>query len=87
MKNFEARIRKLEEARVERHEPIIVGFVSAGDDCPPTLDGYTYSDGHETVRTIREPGESDDALLARAKLSISPLGSGVPVFFELLREA
>lgn len=78
---LDARITKLEKAAGMRGDVlyvIILRSFAGGELC-----GYrSVSYGHESVETIRQPEESEDDLLERAKGSVSPR-NGMVVLREL----
>lgn len=81
-KSLEAKVAKLEQ-RISRREnalTVILSCFNAGELCGYRNQPY----GMEPVDTIRQLGESEAELLARAKSS-APLIGGVFVFQELRR--
>lgn len=80
MKGLDARIARLEKATGLRDNVlcVIVRSFAGGGLC-----GYrTASYGHESAETIRQPKESEDDLLERAKATASPR-NGMIVLREL----
>lgn len=70
MNKLEARIRRLEDALGQGEDclTVIVRRFAGGE-----LGGYcSASYGHESIKTIRHPGESEDELLERAKAMTIP---------------
>lgn len=83
MNKLEARITKLEEAAGMRDDVlcVIVRRFAGGELC-----GYcSASYGHESIETIRYPGESEDELLERAKAK-TILQNGMILLRELRDE-
>ena len=80
MKGLDARIAKLEKAAGMQDDVlcVIVRCFAGGE-----LYGYrSASYGHESAETVRQPEESEDDLLERAKATVSPR-NGMIVLREL----
>ena len=90
MKNIETRVKRLEDAMQKGDVPpaeITVCFVPAKDGRIDGTDfyGYRYEiGGRDAVDTLRQPGESDDELLHRARALAAPRG-GMVMLSELWR--
>lgn len=85
MKPLEARLKRLEEADSRRGDGrILVVVRSIAEQARAPLRGYRSRLAPE-VETIKEPGESDAALLTRAVMASPVTGGGACLLMEVRR--